>query len=73
MHAFACNRVMHQAPCTLRPPAEKIYSPVECPALINDKVHGAHSLLNGSGGVWPVAEDKVHIVELKAMQGCLLG
>ena len=50
---------------------DKKCSPVECPALVNDKVHGAHSLLDGSSGVGPMAENKVHVIQLQTLQGCL--
>lgn len=41
---------------------------VECPALLDDKVHGADSLLDGSCDVWPVAEHQVYILKLQALQ-----
>lgn len=37
-------------------------SPVKGPALLDDKVHGTHCLLNGGVNVRPVAENQVHIV-----------
>ena len=44
---------------------------VEGPALVDDKVHGAHSLLNGGRHIWAMAEDQVHILHIQALQGGL--
>ena len=44
---------------------------VEGPALVDDKVHGAHSLLDGGGHIRAMAEDQVHILHIEALQGGL--
>lgn len=44
---------------------------VEGPALVDDKVHGPHGLLNRCGGIWSMAEHQVHIVQTQAPKRCL--
>ena len=44
-------------------------APVECPALVDDMVHGADGLLDGGGGVRAVAQDDVDVVHVEAAEG----
>ena len=46
---------------------------VEGPALVDDEVHGAHSLLDWGRHVRAVAEHQVHILHIQALQGRLQG
>lgn len=43
-------------------------TPVECPPLVDDVVHGADSLLDRCGGVRAVAQEDVHVLHVEAAQ-----
>ena len=45
--------------------------PIERPALLNYIVERSNGLLNRSGGVWPVSEDHIDVVESQALKGSL--
>ncbi|KAJ8575257.1 hypothetical protein ON010_g3960 [Phytophthora cinnamomi] len=43
-------------------------APVENPALVDDEVHGAHSLLDGDVRVRVVAVDDVHVLLIESLE-----
>lgn len=41
------------------------------PTSVYQMIHGSNGLLHGCGGIWPMAEDQIHICQAHPLQGAL--